>query len=405
MELNGNTSENSTVVIYGDNASPAFAVISMILSIWIIVANSFVVVCFISHRTVLTKSTFTFQILTLSVNDLIAGVSTLPVYITIFKEDTSYSLCVFRFLLFLSAQVIVLFHLLGICMYRLFIVFHVNAPLLETRKRGRTVAYLITCWVVILSFLILPFLIWGKYRHKITICSLNEMLQDNYKVFISYYIIFCIVPFLLTNGLYVVIILKLCFSKQRINPVNSYNSDPVRSSSQTGLKKHRECQPTETFVKGQSLHSQISKEEFFGRPNLSHQPSSSNAHDIVEIFQLSSEYSGADSQGKSTTVTFMKEDQQGSNNSRMTLSQDNTDQRDSRTNKQYYHSKRLNIKGVQKDGRESRDKRVESNGEQQIIQPQNIASFKSQRVALITTGKLHWLQSLGTKCVDTVEPQ
>ena len=233
---NNNQSTNNTITsvrIYGDNASPAFGGFSMICSAWIIVTNIFVLVCFVKHRKLMHKNTFTIQILTLSFNDLMAGISTLPVYITTFTTEITYEFCMFRFVLILSAQVVVLFHILGICVYRFLVVCQATSPL-PRRNQGRLIViYVLVIWIVILSLFSSAFSIWGKYRHELSICSLNEMFQENYKTMVVYSIALFTVPTVFTNVIYFAMILRLCFIARKISPVNSnsYNNMAPQPSS------------------------------------------------------------------------------------------------------------------------------------------------------------------------------
>ena len=219
-QLSYNQSANSTVKIFGDNASPLFAFISIILSLWIIVSNFFVLICFIKHRNRLKRSTFTVQILTLSFSDCFVGLSTLPVYITGFIRMVSYELCVFQFVIFLLAQVVALCHIFGICLTRLFVVCHLTSRAKMSQKTGLIALYLVISWIVSLGIFATPFGVWGKYRHELSICSLNEMFQDNYKVYTTYSISFYIVPTLLTNVLYVAVLVRIRISSRKIIVMN-----------------------------------------------------------------------------------------------------------------------------------------------------------------------------------------
>ena len=131
--LSNNQSANSTVKIFSDNASPFFAALSILLSLWIIAANLFVLICFVKHRNSLIKNKFTVQILTLSFSDFLVGLSTLPVYVTGYTRMVTYELCAFQFVIFISAQAVVLCHILRICLTRLFVVCHLTSPVKMTQ--------------------------------------------------------------------------------------------------------------------------------------------------------------------------------------------------------------------------------------------------------------------------------
>lgn len=222
---------NTSAKIYGDNAAPIFACLSMICSAWIIISNAFVLICFLNHRKRMSKSTFTIHILTLSFNDLMSGVFTLPVYVTSFTTQVTYEFCILRFVLFVSAQVVVLLHILGICVYRFLTVCQATSPQ-RGRNQGRLVViYVLVIWIITLIIHISTFLIWGNYRHTLSICSLNEILQNNYKTVITHLLCLFIVPAVFTNVIYLVMIVKLCFYARKLASVNSYNISATQSSS------------------------------------------------------------------------------------------------------------------------------------------------------------------------------
>ena len=252
-QLNNNQSANSTVKIFGDNASPLFAVISMILSLWIIVSNFFVLICFIKHRNSLIRSTFTVQILTLSFSDCLVGLSTLPVYVTSFSSMASYELCVFQFVIFISAQEVALCHIFGICLTRLFVVCNLTSRAKMSQKTGLITLYLIISWIVSLGIFATPFGVWGKYRQELCICSLNEMFQDNYKVYTTFSISFYIVPTLLTNVFYVAVLVKIRISSRKIVVMNAPISDKdifTRShlGQDSGSEEHSKAKWKITYV-------------------------------------------------------------------------------------------------------------------------------------------------------------
>ena len=224
-QLNNNENTNSTVKVFGDNASPLFVFLSMVLSLWTIASNLFLLICFVKHRNNLIRSTFTMQILTLSVSDFLVGLSTLPIYVTGIISMVSYELCVFQFVVFISAQAVVLCHIFGICITRLFVVCHLTSPPKMSKKRGLITLYLVISWMVTLGIFSVPFGIWGKYRHRISICSLNEMFQDNYKYYTMYCVSFYIIPTLLTNAVYVAVLVQLRFSSCKTTVINPPSSD------------------------------------------------------------------------------------------------------------------------------------------------------------------------------------
>ena len=127
-QLSNNQNTNSTMKVFGDNASPLFAFLSMMLSLWTIASNLFLLICFVKHRNNLIRSTFTMQILKLSVSDFLVRLSTLPIYVTVITSMVSYELCVFQFVVFISTQAVVLCHIFGICVTRLFVVCKLTSP-------------------------------------------------------------------------------------------------------------------------------------------------------------------------------------------------------------------------------------------------------------------------------------
>ena len=124
-----NQSTNNTVIIYGDNTSPQVIGFSCILSVWIIAVNALVVLCLTKKHRRLIKSTFAFQIVTLSISDLFVGPSTLPIYVTGFMSQVGYEICLFGFVFLLSAQGVEQFQIFGICVNCLSVVCQLTSPL------------------------------------------------------------------------------------------------------------------------------------------------------------------------------------------------------------------------------------------------------------------------------------
>ena len=221
MEFYRNESSNLTDVLkkYDSSVVPEFAYFSIIVSLWTIVSNLFILICFIKHQHIINGNSFTFQVLTLIVGDVLAGFSSIPVFVTAFDLEIRFELCAFQYVAFLSTQNLLLFHILGICVNRLIIVNHAAKQVKTTCRRKLIIVYLCIIWILIVLIFTLPFFIWiKKYERTITECSMNELFQDNYKAVVIYYVSFFVVPFILTNVVYVTIILKIRYSVQITPP-------------------------------------------------------------------------------------------------------------------------------------------------------------------------------------------
>ena len=248
--LDNNQSTNSTPIVYGDNASPLFVLFSIILSIWIIMFNTFVMICFIQNRKILLKTTFAIQICQLCVCDLYVGFSTMPVYISGFSKGVRFEFCAFSFILFISSQVIVLFHILGICVYRLRVVSRVMTPYsLKAEKKGYLLIYIIINGVICIGIFTVPFLIWGNYRQKVYLCSLPELFTEAYKSALTYCILFYIVPALLTNAVYIAIIITLCCSNQKAAKQANESSSQDNSAATLTRTDASACENATDMVK------------------------------------------------------------------------------------------------------------------------------------------------------------
>ena len=246
MENYNNQSANSTVLIFGDNASPIFVGFSMVISGWIIVLNSFVILSLLKDNKRQINNTFTFQLLTLSLSDVLVGLATLPVYATVFKSGFIYEDCLCRFVLLLSAHAVEQFHIFGICVNRVSVVYQLTTPRKMSRKKVLVMAYLLLNWIIFLTIYSVAFRIWGRYRHKLSICSLNEMFQDDYKTYVKYTVSFYIVPSVLINLVYGALILKIrCTARNQVlrvlktnqadenhDATNNKNPRPSQSRSQ-----------------------------------------------------------------------------------------------------------------------------------------------------------------------------
>ena len=232
-----NQSTNNTVIIYGDNTSPQLTGFSCIFSVWIIAVNALVVLYLIKNQRRLIKNTFAFQILILSVSDLFVGLSTLPIYVTGFTSQNGYEICLFGFVFLLSAQAVEQFQILGICVNRLSVVCQLTSPLRITQNKKVVVIYLLVNWVVFLFIFSAPFGILGKYRDTVSICSLNELLQDNYKIYVTYTLSVYILPSILITFLYLAILIKInCSSHQILGERNSLILNQMNITSGFGSR-------------------------------------------------------------------------------------------------------------------------------------------------------------------------
>ena len=209
MENISTESDNKTKLIIEDNASPVFVGFSMVVSGLIIALNSLVIFSLVKDRKRQLNNTFTFQLLTLSVSDVLVGLATLPVYATVFTSGFVYEECLCRFVVLLSAHAVEQFHIFGICVNRVSVLQQLTKPSRVSRKKVFVVAYLLLNWVMFLTIYSVAFRIWGAYRQTLYMCSLNEILQDNYKTYVIYSISFYIVPSVLINSIYAALILKI----------------------------------------------------------------------------------------------------------------------------------------------------------------------------------------------------
>ena len=209
MENISTESDNKTKLIIEDNASPVFVGFSMVVSGLIIALNSLVIFSLVKDRKRQLNNTFTFQLLTLSVSDVLVGLATLPVYATVFTSGFVYEECLCRFVVLLSAHAVEQFHIFGICVNRVSVLHQLTTPSRISRKKVFVVAYLLLNWVIFLTIYSVAFRILGVYRQTLFMCSINEMFQGNYKTYVTYSLSFYIVPLVLINSIYTALIIKI----------------------------------------------------------------------------------------------------------------------------------------------------------------------------------------------------
>lgn len=113
-------------------------------------------------------------------------------------------------------------------------------------KKGLISINLATSWTVTIAVLFVPGCIWGNFRRQLNVWSLNEVLQDHYKIYVTMSISFFIIPSTLINIVCLAIIMKLQFSSQETYNGSSYlfNNEVIsgRQSSngyveETGIAK------------------------------------------------------------------------------------------------------------------------------------------------------------------------
>ena len=244
MENISTESDNKTNLIIEDNASPVFVCFSMVVSVLIIAINSLVIFSLMKDRKRQLNNTFTFQLLTLSVSDVLVGLATLPVYATVFSTGFVYEECLCRFVVLLSAHAVEQFHIFGICVNRVSVLHQLTTPVPSrvSRKKEFVVAYLLINWVIFLTIYSVAFRIWGVYRQTLSMCSLNEMFQDNYKTYVTYSISFYIVPLVLINSIYASLILKIKLT-ERSQTMHALKLNPSDADFKITHGRHSSCVP------------------------------------------------------------------------------------------------------------------------------------------------------------------
>ena len=202
-------------------------IIMISISTWIIVANSFVLICLVTSRNAL-KNNVNVQLLSLSLTDLLVGITAIPgiVFPTVF-QNTKYETCAFMIYMYFFAQSATLCHTLLICVNRLrSIKRKVN---INDSTFIKHVMQILAVWGLCLLFYVIHFLSFARFGETVKHCSTIYLFEGNEPVAFALLTIPPLVPpQLCTNIIYVYLFI---YVRKRLRSVGVINVAPKHATN------------------------------------------------------------------------------------------------------------------------------------------------------------------------------
>ena len=212
-------------------APPALIMSLKLVTAWIIITNGLVLLCLIFNRRAL-KNFVNLQILSMSLTDVLLGISFIPVIMT-FQDIRSFSTfwsCFSVICAYTVAQHATIHHALAICVYRLI---KIKGLTLSSETNPKQIlkklcAQILMPWAECILYVGSVFMIFGKHNKSIRFCSLNELFEDSYIEFMSVCLLNTVVPHIAMDVIYVYI---LVFLKRRWARISTMRTGEVLETS------------------------------------------------------------------------------------------------------------------------------------------------------------------------------
>ena len=201
-----------------DGVSDAVVVSSLIVALWILLANSTIAVCFIINRKI-KWPTFSTQVLCLSITDIVVGLGSLPLTILpLICKTISYRYCSLIFFIFFASQCASLYQIFGICVHRC-IITNKASRINEQRSDFRVpLALVLSSWTLSSVVNSLLLFLYGRTDATVMQCQFNELFTGNINQAATFLFIIYFVPYILTNVLYMFTCFRLRCIWKKIVP-------------------------------------------------------------------------------------------------------------------------------------------------------------------------------------------
>ena len=178
----------------------------LLCCVWIVVVNSLTFLCLFLNRKSL-KHFVTLQLLSLSMTDIVVGLTAIPGILTYYITSafSSAEICAGIMYGYIVAQVASLFHVFAICLHR-FITIKYHKFNSHTNGEGmlkRILYHILIVWISAIILVAIPVIRYAKFGYRLEECSLNTVFRDDYLKGFAVLAVFFITPQIGVNILYI----------------------------------------------------------------------------------------------------------------------------------------------------------------------------------------------------------
>ena len=233
INMENNTSNNS--ILYTVSGLSQYSIIGMaivsgaflIICLWIIVLNGLLILCFWinKHESWISHSK---NILSITIIDLLVGLTTLLAYLTSMATDINRYECLVSMGSCLASQTSTSLNVLRFCVTRFYAISK-NSVKRES-PTSMVVVQTIVIWIVSVAIIIIPLTLWSGTELVLKHCTWGYLFPTHRYAVNIYILNLLTIPTLSTTVLYGVMSLKLWKLRNFVHPIGNDTSN-VRNDS------------------------------------------------------------------------------------------------------------------------------------------------------------------------------
>ena len=239
--LNGNETLALSHAAMTSNGPSVLTIILMVISAWIVLANTLVLLCLVVSRKAL-KIFVNLQILSFSVTDTLVGLAAIPTALTYKLAFTLSDVgpCALVLCSYSVAQAATLYHAFVICIHRLMTIKRCTGRS-EANPRHMYKTLLIQVsipWIESLLVVSLSFVLFAQFGKSLPVCSLNTVFEENYIHVMTILCINLLTPQIGMNVVYIYMLVfllrqwkRVCILRKKARPTAT-TSNVVWNTSQ-----------------------------------------------------------------------------------------------------------------------------------------------------------------------------
>ena len=180
----------------------------------------------------LKKNVHNIQILSLSVSDIMVGVTLIPMQISFYAEEMTHLQCAVRCGAFLVAFMASMLHVCIICIDRWWVIYF-KAQQTQKQFLPRCIVLLTSTWTLAFVIEFIPLVMWRDSIKANVVCSISTIFGDFFHEAFAYLAITHTSVLICVTVFYCMIILCIVKGRARINANTSRINMSVASSTTT----------------------------------------------------------------------------------------------------------------------------------------------------------------------------
>ena len=245
---------HSTIFVSESSSRYSFAII-LTLCILLICYNSLLIYCIVTNR----KQAWAMrakQVFYLILSELLISIIWVPrlTFEAFLIPRETYEKCSAINFTTVTTQLISYNHVLSLCIHRFMMIRKAHLPSGVDRSRYGIESLLI--WVTVAVTCVPPYVIWGRHEEVLTDCRFLNLFGPSDTAAVVYILVLLCVPWILTNGIYLAMILRM-MSTARIQTSVAHGAAGLRAAGTNGESFNLDNQGTTNQPAAPALGDQI----------------------------------------------------------------------------------------------------------------------------------------------------